>query len=291
MPPAVVPVLIRVIPAWARVTAWLLAAALLAGSLVAYDPRTTLFASVAGAVIVAGVARPLIGWIATVAAALLLSSLPWAMTLAVQHGEPDFTLPALSLIPVALALLLLPVGAGHARHALLTVPAFVTVATAIIWLAFGTTYGHFWLNENRLDTLAAALASTPAIRSLSLGTDDRGERGNEFDSYRFVNDVLVTHYPGQARPGQQQPMIYIDDELRALGVPRERYDAMRRLMTRTKIGFVSRDPANGHVYMHRVGFDNEYDLFLLHVPADGHPGRELADFGSPNRHWFWVRRY
>lgn len=287
-----IPALVRANPSLARAAAWVLAGVLLAGSLAAYDSRTTLLASIVGTVIVAGVEpRPMIGRIAAVAAALLLSFLPWAMTLAVRYGEPDLTLPTLSVVPFALGLLLLPVGAGRMRRALLTVPAFVVTAAATIWVAFGTIYGHFWLNESRLDALAAVLASTPAIRSLSLGTGYQDRSGNEFDSYRFVNDVLVTHYPGQARPHQQQPMIYIGDELRALKVPRERYDALRRLMARAKIGFVSRDPANGHVDMHRIGFDNEYDLFLLHVPGDESPRRELADMGSPNRHWFWVRRY
>ncbi len=233
----------------------------------------------------------MIGRVAAVVAALLLSSLPWAMTLVVRYGEPDLTLLTISLVPFASGLLLLPVGAGHVRRALLTVPAFVITAAAIIWGAFGTVQGQFWLNASRLDALAATLASNPAIRSLSLGTDHSSERGHEFDSYRFVNDVLVTHYPGQARPDQQQPMIYIDDELRALGVPRERYDAMRRLMIRARIGFVTRDPANGEVTVIRVGFDNEGDLFLLYVPGGGSPRRELADLGSPRRHWFWVRSY
>lgn len=199
-------------------------------------------------------------------------------------------LPAISLVPFGLGvlLLLLPVVAGHTRRAMLAMPTFAITATAVIWLAFGTNYGHFWLNVDRLEALAVALASSPAIHSLSLGTTDRGEGGHEFDDYRFVNGVLVTHYPSQARPDQQQPKIYIDDELRALGVPRERYDAMRRLMTRSEIGFVARDPANGQVTMNRVGFDNEWNPFLIYVPGKGSPEREMAILGSPKQHWFLV---
>lgn len=128
-----IPALVRANPSLARAAAWVLAGVLLAGSLAAYDSRTTLLASIVGTVIVAGVEpRPMIGRIAAVAAALLLSSLPWAMTLAVRYGEPDLTLPTLSVVPFALGLLLLPVGAGRMRRALLTVPAFVVTAAATI---------------------------------------------------------------------------------------------------------------------------------------------------------------
>lgn len=278
-------------PVWMRAAAWMLAAVLLAGSLAAGDLFTTLLASAIGAVAIAAAGpQRIAGRVAAVAGALLLSSLPWAMAFAVRHGELDLAPLAVSLVPFTFGLVLLR-GAGHARRSLLAVPAFVSVAAAIIWGAFGTDQGYFWLNASRLDALAAAFASTPAIRSLSLGNDDRGDRGHGFDSYRFVNDVLVTHYPSQARPHQRQPMIHIDDELRALAVPRERYDAMRRLMTQAKVGFAARDPANGQVTINRADFDTQGDLFLLYVPGDGSPGRELADLGSPGRHWFWVRRY
>lgn len=70
-------------PVRARSAAWLLVAALLAGSLVAYDSGTALLAFGIGAVVVAGVEqRTMTRPVATLAGVLLLSSLPWAMTLA-----------------------------------------------------------------------------------------------------------------------------------------------------------------------------------------------------------------
>ena len=282
-----------VTPGRARAAAWLTATVLLAGSVAAYDARITLLASVLGTVIIAVVEpRPVGRRVTKLAAALLLSSLTLAVTLMIGSDEPNVTLLAVGLVPFGLGMVvwLLPVAPGRTRHAMLAVPAFVTTTAAVMWLAFGTSYGHFWLNAGRLEALAAALAATPAINSLALGTDDRGEDGYAFDSYRFVNDVLVTLYSGQARPDQQQPKIYIDDELRALGVPRERYDAIRRLMTRSKIEFIAHDRANGQVSMIRVGFDNEWDPFLIFVPDSGSPGRDLSVLGSPKRHWFWVSR-
>ena len=266
-------------------------AALQAGSVAAYDARMTLLASVVGAVVIAVVEPgPGAHRVTRVAAALLLSSLTVVMTLTIGSDEPNVTLLAVGLVPFGLGMVvaLLPVAPGRTRQAMLALPAFVTTTAAIIWLAFGTNYGHFWLNAGRLEALAASLAATPAITSLALGTDDRGEGGYQFDSYRLVNDVLVTHYPDQARPDQQQPTIDVDDELRALGVPRERYDAMRRLMTRSTIGFIAHDRANGQVSMNRVGFDNEWDPFLVYMPDGGSPGRDLAILGSPRPHWFWV---
>ena len=212
-------------------------------------------------------------------AASLALYLPWASVLAVASG-----LTALAALP-----------ARPLRGGWLDPLAFALLGTATAWAAYGTVPGYFWLNRPRLAALAGALAEAPAVTSLSLGQDGRVAPGRgppDFDSYRFLNGVLVTHYAARAKPDGAQPVIPIGDQLRAMGLPRARYDALRRLMARAGIGDAARDPASGVVSLARIGEDNEWDVSYVFSPGDRQDGTGLPAAWLRERlapHWFLAR--
>lgn len=175
------------------------------------------------------------------------------------------------------------------------------LASAVIWAAFGTVAGYFLLNQHRLERLVAEIQAVPAIVSLELGEEDEsfepssgspgGRQGNlsSYDTYRFINGTMVTHYHEQAALDAAQPVHYLDDMLRSLHVPAERYWDLRRSLERLSLGGYSRDPEG---------------QFKLHEPAVGgqpwgygcvfSPDGELSyRYGMQEAwrlapHWFYV---
>ena len=104
-----------------------------------------------------------------------------------------------------------------------------------VWAAIGTVPGYFWLNRVRLEALVAEVAAVPAIDALELGQEnslDPGgrDRSRLFDSYRFINGMVVTHHREQVAPGAEQPVYDFEDVLARLGVPAARYWHLRKAL-------------------------------------------------------------
>jgi hypothetical protein len=212
-------------------------------------------------------------------------------------------LPAI-LGAAVLGVFLLTRMTGHRRPQAL---ALIGLGGFALWAAFGTATGYFWLNRLRLDALIAEIQAVPGIRSMELGQDgqyvlrdgtrpgtyDRryplreGDRLVAYDSYRFVNDVLVTHYRDQAKPEAFQPEIFIDDLLRELNVPAARYWDLRARLQRLSLSRFSREPGGQISLGEPVPGGTPWGHNLLFSPTGEPPQRfpvyELQQFAP---HWF-----
>ena len=143
--------------------------------------------------------------------------------------------------------------AGHRRP--WSVGLLAALVGLVVWSAFGTTAGYFRLNQHRLERLVADIQAVPDIVSLELGREGeyfkpgRGTLGQQggtlhpYDTYRFINGTVVTHYREQAAPDAAPPVLYLDDMLRSLHVPAERYWSLRRSLERLSLGGYGHDPS------------------------------------------------
>lgn len=156
--------------------------------------------------------------------------------------------PVPTVAAAVLAVTLLTIAARRRR--LICGLASSAAVSIVLWAAFFTAEGYFWLNRWRLEALAQEIAATPEIVSLQLGQDDRraptetGRSGTPefFDSYRFINGMLVTHYRRQAAPEANQPVLFIDDVLAQLRVPADRYWRLTASLRRLSLGSYRRGP-------------------------------------------------
>ncbi len=179
-------------------------------------------------------------------------------------------------------------------------PAFLVLAVlgaAVLGAAFGTVPGYFWLNRHRLGALVAEIASVPGLDSLQMGDEDPrrgtgradGASGN-FDSYRFVNGVAVTHFPRQVAPDAPQPVHLVDDALRRIGVPAARYWALRERLVRLSLGGFAREPDGGiGLLERRIGGTPWTDGFVFSPSGRRPDGNGAWDHGKLAPHWFRVR--
>lgn len=206
-----------------------------------------------------------------------------------------------ALVPALLAALSTIVFVGLAAGRCgLGLMALATLTGLAMWTAFGTTTGYFLLNRHRLERLVADIEAVPAIASLELGQEgeyversgppgERQGRLHAYDTYRFINGTVVTHFREQAAPDAPQPVLFVDDVLRSLHVPADRYWSLRRSLERLSLGGYGRDP------------DGQVELY--EPPVGGQPwgygyvfspGGELSyDNGMQDAwrlgpHWFYI---
>lgn len=203
--------------------------------------------------------------------------------------------PALSAALVAVVLLAL-----SARRRGLSLAVLAPLAGTLIWWSFGTTEGYFSLNQRRLERLVADIQAVPAMTSLDLGQEgayldpiggssSQPGRLHVYDTYRFINGTVVTHFREQAAPEAHQPVLYVEDMLQSLHVPADRYWHLRRSLERLSLGGYSLDPA-GQVALSEPPVGGQpWGYGFVFSPAGEAPwsngvqeARELA----PN--WFYV---
>ena len=150
------------------------------------------------------------------------------------------SLPAYSpWLSTSLALLAVALLAGAARRPLPVAGLALLLGGGLLWAAFATTTGYFWLNRHRLEALLAEIEAVPAIASLELGQEaewvtPEGER-RRYDSYRFINGQAVTQHRRQVAPGAAQPVLFEADLLRELGVAPPRYQTLRAALRRLSL--------------------------------------------------------
>ena len=179
------------------------------------------------------------------------------------------------------------------QRRLITFIALCAIGAVGFWAAFYTPHGYFWLNRVRLDSLAAEIARVPTITSLGMGQDrrlsPRAGEAERYDSYRFINGNLVTHYLRQVAPGASQPVLSIDDVLRSLGVTAAQYHALRASLDR--LGLVG----------YQLGSDGQITLYepvpggapwycaFVYRPSGGSPVDDHAwEIRPLAPHWFYV---
>ena len=73
-----------------------------------------------------------------------------------------------------------------------------------------------------------------------------------YDSYRFINGHLATHYRRQVRPDAEQPTLHVDDLLQRLDVRTARYHALRAALERLSLGSYERRP-DGRIVLYEPG--------------------------------------
>ena len=175
------------------------------------------------------------------------------------------------------------------------------VVTGGIWTAFGTTTGYFWLNQHRLKRLVAEIEAVPAITSLAVGHVDESSRRDDgalgedggrprtFDSYRFINDTVVTDFREQVAPDAFQPVLYVEDVLRSLHVPAERYYDLRRSLERLSLSGYHRED-DGQVALTEPGTGGTpwgYD-YVFSPTGEAPQGDGVQGVWRLAPHWFYV---
>lgn len=176
------------------------------------------------------------------------------------------------------------------------------LVSLVVWSAFGTTAGYFWLNQHRLERLVADIRAVPAIVSLELGQEGAyfepssgspdGQRGSlhVYDTYRFINGTVVTHFREQVAPDAFQPVLHVDDMLRSLHVPAERYWSLRQSLERLSLGNYSRGPGDQVALGEPAIGGQPWGYGYVFSPRGKVPwssGVQAAWRLAP--HWFYVR--
>jgi hypothetical protein len=165
---------------------------------------------------------------------------------------------------------------------------------AIVWAAFGTIAGYFWLNRDRLEALVAAIEAVPAITSLQLGYDASLPYGmgriGRYDSYRFINGQPITQHREQMAPTASQPTLREIDVLRELGVSFVQYGALRESLGNLLLaGFDRR--GDGEIALNEVmpAGTPWGGASIVYRPGDGPPsGDNLWNQRRLAPHWFHL---
>jgi len=200
--------------------------------------------------------------------------------------------PLLTLVLASAAILLLSAAAPRRRT--VAIPLLLLCA-GTAWAAFGTTTGYFWLNRHRLDALVAEIDALPAITSLQLGHDEKAPSGTgqarRYDSYRFINEHLVTQYREQVTSEAPQPTLREIDVLRELGVPYVRYLALRASLERLSLSGFDRGQDGGIALNERGAGGAPWVTSLLYRADGGSPagGRVQRSYPLSPR-WSWILR-
>lgn len=202
--------------------------------------------------------------------------------------------PLPATIAAILAVVLLTMAA---RRKVIRFLAGSALGGGVLWAAFHTTEGYFWLNRFRLEALVAEIAEVPAIASLGLGQDNRvsardrrsTSRPEVFDSYRFINAVAVTHYRRQVAPDAHQPVFHVEDLLRQLNVPAARYWALRAGLERLSLSGFSRLPGGEIMLDEPVVGGTPWGFSFVFSPTDT-VQRALSwqDFWKLAPRWYYV---
>lgn len=198
--------------------------------------------------------------------------------------------PAAAASTGVLAVLLLAQASPRRLPALV---ALAAVGGFVLWAAFLTPQGYFWLNRHRLEALVAEIGAVPAITVLAMGQDgsypaDGGEAAR-YDSYRFLNGQRVTHYRARVAPEASQPVRHVEDVLRGIGVPVARYHALRGSLARLGLVGYDRGP-DGQITLHApVPGGAPWDNAFVYRPDGGPPDRQIAtEIQSLAPHWSYV---
>ena len=195
-----------------------------------------------------------------------------------------------AIVAIAVAVPSLSVAA---RRRWLAGPTLLLLLGVIVWAAFGTASGYFWLNRTRLEALVAEIEAVPTITSLELGVDDplpdgMGRTGR-YDSYRFINGQLVSQYRAQVAPDASQPVLREIDVLRDLGVPVARYGALRASLEGLRLaGFDRRQ--DGEIALNEaMPGGTPWSTSFLYRPAEGLPsGDNVQTLRRLGPRWFHI---
>ena len=157
------------------------------------------------------------------------------------------------------------------------------------WGAASTETGYFWLHRAKLRATIADIMATPAITSLDLGQDERTRDGVAYDSYRFINSTVVTHYSAQAAPGASQPVLYVEDLLRQLGVDAAAYRRLREDLAALSMAGFSREPGGQVSLLRPEPGGTPWGEGLVYSPSDKPPrGPGVQGYRRLAPHWFQV---
>lgn len=169
----------------------------------------------------------------------------------------------------------------------------VVVGLAGLWAASSTWRGYYWMHSRALNGLASEIAAYGKIHELEMGTDDSYEKDGKlvrYDSYRFVNGTVVTHYRERHAPEAGQPIYYIDDYCRVSGISKERYLHFRRALGGLRLQGFSYEPATGVVSftLRNVGGDPVVTTLDYIPDGGGAPAYDGTVRVAP--HWYVVER-
>lgn len=168
-----------------------------------------------------------------------------------------------------------------------------TISTLTLWGAFGTVTGYFWLNHHRLDDVIVAISALPpTLQSIEIGHDNELYPGTaqpgRFDSYRFINETVVTLYRRQVAPTAFQPVLYVDDVLREVHVTRDQYDRVRGLLARLSLAGFGRGPGGEIRLTRHVGGGAPWVAEFVHRPDGRLPAPECQmEQRRLDPHWIW----
>ncbi|SDV47070.1 hypothetical protein SAMN05216551_102243 [Chitinasiproducens palmae] len=210
-------------------------------------------------------------------------------------------LPTIAVVGAGTAIASVATFAGSTRRRWLATTIASAALGAVLWLAFGTTLGYFWLNRSRLDALVTQIDAVPTITSLQLGHDEAVAAPindiQRFDSYRFINEQLVTRYRRRVAPDAPdapdtpQPTVYEDDLLHRLQVPVARYHALRATLDALSLSGFDRIGRGGIALDERMPGGTPWGNAFLYLPTDDTPAIERTlEQRRLAPHWFYITR-
>lgn len=170
--------------------------------------------------------------------------------------------------------------------------AAVLIAAVLgAWAAARSDDGYLWLNRAHLEAAVVDIDAAPAIRSLELGIEERDAGGRPVgDSYRFVNETVVTHYRAQAAPGAAQPVLFIGDLLGRLRVSPAAYGRLRRDLQVLSMARFTREPAGQISFERPEPGGTPWGEGLVYSPSGGPPsGANVHGVRRLSARWFAVQ--
>ena len=117
--------------------------------------------------------------------------------------------------------------------------ALIIFSGVWFWQIYFTWQGYFWTNLVRIEALADKITGYKKIHSLAMGsdgeyTDDDG-RTVQYDSYRFINGTLITHYLQAHNPDAYQPEWFVDIYCQQNQISKQMYLELRADLDRLNL--------------------------------------------------------
>ena len=172
----------------------------------------------------------------------------------------------------------------------------VVLALSVVFMGgmLFTWQGYYWLHAAALRQTVREITAYGKINSLEMGDDgfysnDAGEIVH-YDSYRFLNGKVITHYPRQHKPDAEQPSYFIDIFCQMNGLSKERYLYFRSRLEDLGLQGFSLDPESGSVSFILINEGgNPIVTSLVYVPTNQLP-HYLSIVRKVASHWYVIEQ-